>query len=51
MTLLLLCAAATVVAGALVLGSAKFPAPPADVGYASLQAPGFAWIDRVPLGS
>jgi hypothetical protein len=37
--------------GETVVVSAKFPAPPADVGYASLQALGFASIDRVPLES
>lgn len=29
--------------------SAKFPAPPADVPYASIQVPGFPSFDRVPI--
>ena len=38
-------------AGDTAVFSAKFPAPPADVPYASLQTPGFPSFDRVPLGS
>jgi hypothetical protein len=37
--------------GETVVVSAKLPALPADVAHVSLQAPGFASIDRVPLGS
>jgi hypothetical protein len=37
--------------GESVVVSAKFPAPPADVGHASLQVPGFASIGRVRIGA
>jgi hypothetical protein len=38
-------------AGETMVVSAKFPAPPPDVAYASLQAPGFPSLDRIPLAS